>query len=86
MKTKENKGKHRKTKKAKENQRKQRTKKKQVVVILCFLFKNVDSKNLVFLRFIWTLEGLEMSGRPVATFPPILVPICPEGAELGPKN
>ena len=46
------------------------------------VFEHVDSKNVVFLRDMVVLDGLERSGRPVATFPPILVPRSLHGANL----
>ena len=43
------------------------------VFFVVFSSNILIEKNLVFLRFIWSLEGLERSGRPVARFPPIFV-------------
>ena len=51
--------------------------------LIVFFFPTTNySKNLVFLRFRVVLEGLERSGRPVATFPPVFVKIAWCGKEL----
>ena len=39
----------------------------QIVVNKIVFFEILRLKNLDFLRFLWTLDGLERSGRPVGT-------------------